>query len=432
MKRILIISGVILAVTALIVFNKLTSRKLSVSTFTEVKKGMFEITVVNSGELMAERAIEIKGPEIDMGMGQRGGPNRGFDMRLMDLKIQDLVPEGTLVKTGDYIAQLDRTSYSNALKDELDKLNTYQNDVDMKILDTAVALTNQRDEIKNQRYVVEEAQIVLDQSKYEPPATIHKAEINLDKSKRTLEQKKKSYSLYVAQSAADLRQKQIILDGEKRLVNNLQEFLSKFTILAPSSGMVIYKKDRNGTKRKAGSSINPFDRVIATLPDLTSMISKVYVNEIDVSKLTTGMKVRISIDAFPQKAYSGEVFTIANVGEVLPNSDSKMFEVQIRVDGSDPELRPTMTTLNKIIVKNYDDVVYIPTECVQPGPDSVPYVYGKNRTKNVVMLGEANDKNIIIKKGLEPGSMVYVVLPESTDRFRLVGKDLISVIKLHK
>lgn len=423
MKKILIIGGVILAIAALIAFNKMTSRNLSANSYAEVKQGLFEITVTNSGELVAERSNDIKGPEIFMGSG--GGHN----MRIMDIKIQDMVPEGTLVKEGDYVAQLDRSSYSNTLKDELDKLTTYKTNVEMKLLDTAVVLTNQRDEIKNQRYVVEEALITLEQAKYEPPATIRQAEKNLDKSRRSLDQKIKAYALYAAQATADLTHEKMHLSRQTRLVEDLQNFLARFTITAPSSGMIIYKKDRNGIKRKTGSSVNPFDRVIATLPDLSSMISKVYVNEIDISKIVPGQKVTINIDAFPQKAYTGSVFTIANIGEVLPNTDSKMFEVQIRLDGSDPELRPSMTTTNRILIRTYDNVSFIPTECVQTGADSIPFVYGKNNTKNIVLLGEANEKNVIVEKGLEAGDILYLIQPQEPENFRLVGEDLISAIK---
>jgi len=427
MKKILVIGGVLLAVIALIVFNKMTSKRGITESFTEVKKGVFEISVTNSGELIAEKSIEVKGPEIVM--GSQGG---GHDMHGMDFKIQDIVPEGTIVKEGDYIAQLDRSSYSNTLKDELETLKTYQNNVDMKILDTAVVLTNQRDDIKNQRFVVEEAEITLAQSKYEPPATIRQAEIALDKAKRTLNQKINSYSLFVAQSTADLNHQKLHLSRETRLVANLQDFLSKFTITAPAPGMVIYKKDRNGSKRKAGSTINPFDRVIATLPDLSSMLSKVYVNEIEIAKVKPGQKTIINVDAFPSKAYNGIVSTIANVGEQLPNSDSKMFEVQIKIDGSDPALRPSMTTGNKIIIKTYNDALYLPTECVQTGSDSIPFVYGKNSSKAIVLLGESNEKNVIVEKGLQQGAMVYLIPPVNPENFKLVGEELIAFIKPHK
>src|SRR5450759_2937422 len=350
----------------------------------------------------------------------------------MDVKIQDIVPEGTVVKAGDYIAQLDRSSYANTLKDEIENLKTMQNTVDMKILDTAVVLTNQRDDIKNQRFFVEEAGINLAQSKYEPPATIRQAEISVDKAKRTLEQKIKGYSLIVAQTLADLNHQKMHLTRQIRLVDDLDSFLAKFTITAPAPGMVIYKKDRNGTKRKAGSTVNPFDRVIATLPDLSSMISKVYVNEIDISKVKPGQEANINVDAFPQKAYNGTVYTIANIGEQLPNSDSKMFEVQIKLDDSDPALRPTMTTGNKLIIKTYNDATYIPTECVQTGSDSIPFVYGKNKTKEIVVLGESNEKHVIVENGLQPGTLIYLVPPQNSENFKLIGEDLIPIIKAHK
>jgi multidrug efflux pump subunit AcrA (membrane-fusion protein) len=454
MKRALIILGIVVAVTALIVFNRMISKKNVVSTYAEVKKGLFEITVTNSGELLAEKSIDIKGPVMGMaseqghdqgshgpsgGGGGGGGPRGGGgggggggDMHAMDLKIQDIVPEGTIVKEGDYIAQLDRSSYDNTLKDEMQALQTLQTNLEMKVLDTAVVLTNLRDDIKNQKFVVEEAAIVLAQSKFEPPATQRQAEMSVNKAKRNLEQKKRTYSLVVAQNLSAISNQKMIIDSRTRRVKDIQDFLAKFTVMAPSSGMVIYKKDRNGSKRKEGSTINSFDGVVATLPDLTSMISKIYINEIEISKVKKDQKVDIVVDAFPKKAFTGKVIYIANVGEQLPNSDAKMFEVQIRVEGSDPLLRPAMTTSNRIIIKTFNDVVFVPIECVQTGVDSIPLIYQKNRTKHIVVLGEANDKNVIIEQGVLPGTSVYTVPPANPERFKLIGENLIQKIKSKK
>ena len=362
------------------------------------------------------------------GMGG-GGQQRGGEFHMMDFKIQDIVAEGTIVKAGDYVAQLDRTNYENSLRDAQESFKTMQSNLEMRILDTAVTLTNLRDDIKNQRYAVEEARIALDQSIYEPPATIRKAESNLDKQQRALEQKIKSYELRKIQTESNIRNQQLSLLGQERLVQNLENFLAQFTVRAPSDGMIIYKKDRLGNKRKAGSNVNAFDRIIATLPDLTSMISKVYVNEVEVSKVWKGQKATITVDAFPSKVYTGTVIYVANIGETLPNSDAKMFEVQIKVDGIDMNLRPAMTTWNKIILKTFEDAVYIPLECVRAGADSIPYVYKKNKTKQIVVLGEQNDKYIIVKQGLERGQDIYTVLPPEPEKFRLTGEDLIAVAK---
>jgi multidrug efflux pump subunit AcrA (membrane-fusion protein) len=439
MKKTLIITGIVavIIIIVMIVFNKLASKRDDVSTWAEVKQGLFEVTVTGSGELYAEKSLDVKGPDISQtqtqsqGGGGRegGGMNRGGMMRAADFKITDIVSEGTMVKEGDYIAQLDRTSYDNTLKDAMQNLTTLQANLEMKILDTAVTLTNLRDEIRNQKYVVEEAEITLEQSKYEPPATIRQAEISLNKAQRALEQEKKNYSLRFAQAKRDIKEKKLALEDGNLLVNNLQSFLAKFTIRAPSSGIVIYKTDWGGTKRKIGSSINAFDRIVATLPDLTSMISKTYASEIEVNKVKVGQKVDITIDALPGKALTGTVISVANIGEVLANSDAKMFEVLIKIDGTDTQLRPSMTTYNKIIIKSYNDAVYIPLECVHAGIDSIPFVYKKNHTKQIVLLGDVNDKNVVVKQGLEAGADIYLIPPAETSKFKLVGENLIPEIR---
>jgi hypothetical protein len=135
------------------------------------------------------------------------------------------------------------------------------------------------------------------------------------------------------------------------------------------------------------------------------------------------------VDAFPEKAYTGTVMSVANIGEQLPNADAKVFEVQIEVDGSDPILRPSMTTGNKIITKTISDVTYIALESVQAGVDSIPFVYMKNGTKQVVVLGESNENNVVVEQGLEPGIQFYLSTPANPESFKMVGLDLITVIK---
>jgi HlyD family secretion protein len=421
MKRTLIITGIIVvvAIIILIVFGKLTSKKDITNLFVESKRGQFEIVVTTTGELQAENSTDIRGPEFTQMRNIRG----------MDIKIQDLVPEGTEVKKGDFIATLDRTAFDNTLKDELEKLTTYETNMEMKILDTAVTLSSLRDNIKNLRFTVEEAAITLQQSKYEPPTTIRQAEISLDKANRSLEQAIMGYSLRVEQAKSDIRSNKIILSDQRTRVGDLQHLLSQFAVIAPSSGMVIYKRDRMGAKRKIGSSINPWDNVVATLPDMSSMISKTYVNEIDVSKVKSGQIVEIIVDAFPERSYTGVVTSVANIGEQLPNADAKVFEVLIKVDGSDKILRPSMTTGNKIITKTIDDVIFIPLESVQAGADSIPFVYLKNGNRQVVVLGESNENNVVIEKGLNPEVQIYLSSPGNPESFKLVGEELITIIK---
>jgi multidrug efflux pump subunit AcrA (membrane-fusion protein) len=421
MKKTLYTTSIVIAAAFILLFalNRIGSKKTTNEFYTKVQKGQFEISVISAGELLAEKSVDIKGPEIAMGR----------DIRFFNIKIQDLIPEGTLVKEGDYIATLDRTDLNNSLKDAQDLLTTRQTNLDMKLLDSAVVLNDLRDGIKNQRFIVQEAAMTLHNSKYEPPTTIRQAEIELDKSQRSLEQLQRSYTQILAQNKTDIINQNYWVNKVSRRVKDIEEVLSEFTVKAPAPGMVIYKREWSGNKRKVGSMIDPFDRVVATLPDLTSMLSKTYVNEIDVSKMKIGQNVNITIDAFPKKMYTGTVSFVANVGEKLLNSDDKVFEVQIKVAGSDLALRPSMTTGNKIIVSTMKDAIYIPVECVQAGVDSIPFVYTKKGIKQIVLLGESNEKYVLIEKGLDAGTLLYLNNPENPEKFRLEGKELIQIIK---
>jgi HlyD family secretion protein len=421
MKRTLIIAGlvVLVSVVAVVVFNRISSEKKMAGLYTQVFKGDFEIAIISAGELKAENSVDILGPEI----AQRG------DMRSMDIRIQDLVPEGTEVREGDYVAQLDRSNFDNTLKDILEMMATQEKDLEMRLLDSAVTLSALRDEVQNQRYVVEADSVTLINSKFESPNIIRQAEINYDQAKRTLRQRERRYGLSVEQAKFQINIQRIRIGRITRRKNDYEDVLANFTIRAPSSGMIIYKRDWRGNKRKTGSNINPFDRVVATLPDLSSMMSRILVTEIDISKLKMGQKANIVVDAFPKNTFNGHVTSVANIGEKLPNTDSKVFEVLIKINGTDPLLRPSMTTGNKIVVKTIENAIQVPIECVQAGEDSIPFVYTKNKLKEVVILGESNEKYVIIEQGLEQGTTIFLNEPEEHDKFRLTGTELIPIIR---
>jgi multidrug efflux pump subunit AcrA (membrane-fusion protein) len=420
MKKSLIITGIIVVVSliALMVFVKLTNRS-DENNFTEAKQGYFEIALDATGELIAENSIDVRGPNVSANRRLRASP----------LKIVDLVPEGTEVKKGDFIASLDKSAFSNSLKDEQQELDTHKNEYEMKVLDTAVVLSELRDQIRNQYFTAEEARITLEQSKFEPPATQRQAELSLDKAQRMLEQQKRVYALKNEQLRAEIKNLKLQVNTQQRVVDGLDSILKAFTVTAPADGMVIYKKDRLGVKVAAGATLNPFEPVVATLPDLSSLLSKIYISEIDINKIKLAMPVDVKIDAFTGKTFKGNVYNIANIGEQLPNSDTKVFEVLVKLNDFDPMLRPSMTTSNKVIVKTYDNVIYVPNESVHAGADSIPFVYTKDGRRQIVVLGESNDKEIIVEQGLEPGRHIWLTLPDKPEKFSIAGDELIPVIK---
>lgn len=416
-----IFTGLIVGLLAvgMIVFAKLISGSDKENKyFTEARKGDLEITVAGTGELITEKAVDIRGPAIV----------RDYRFRLGSIKITDLVPEGTMVKKGDYIATLDKTAFDNKLKDERIELMNLEADLERKILDTAVVLQAFRDDIINQKYAVSEASIKVEQSKYEPPATIRLAELDLGRSERMLDQKIRSYRLRRAQITKEIQNHQYYIRRQIREVKEYEDVIDGLTVNSPGDGMVIYRKDRMGAKIKTGSSLWPYDLVVATLPDLSVMLSKIYVSEIEIGKVREGLPVEITVDAFTDRTFRGKVESVARIGELLPNSDSRVFEVQIKLDDSDPALRPLMTTNNRIIINTFRNVIFVPVESLHAGADNIPFVYTKDGTRQIVIPGDSDGKNVIIEQGLAEGTPVWLSVPENAGKFSIEGRELIALL----
>ncbi|MDF1575107.1 MAG: efflux RND transporter periplasmic adaptor subunit [Bacteroidales bacterium] len=423
MKKRTLIAIVIPAVIiiALILYSVLSGKEKEIVLETEVQQGQFEIVVMVTGELQAIRETEIQAPS----------QLRSRNLRIRSVKIQDLIPEGTVVDSGDWVATLDRSEADNSLKDILDNLEQKESEYMRTKLDTTMQLRELRDELFNLKFAMEEAQITVEQSKYEPPATIRQAEIELEKAERAYDQAESNYGLRVSQARANMREAEINMARDRRSKEEMEAVLQKFDIYAPSSGMVIYKKDWSGEKRTAGTEINTWDLAVATLPDLSTMISMTYVNEIDISKLKRGQKVKIGVDAFPEKQFTGEVTEVANIGQQLPNTDAKVFEVRIELNERDSILRPSMTTSNQVITQVLDSVLFLPLEAVHAN-DSLTFVYTRDGRKQVVVLGESNENHIVVDMGLKKGEKLYLSNPDNPENFKYAGLELMDEIQRRK
>lgn len=324
-----------------------------------------------------------------------------------------MLPEGTIVDSGDVVANLDKSTVTSKLQDIQAEIDQIQARLTQKILDTTMTLKSAREEIINIKYQLEENKIAVQESKFEPPAVQRKAKITQERSERQLKQTIDNYKLKEQKATAEIFEIQAQLNKQVRSKDNLVEIIDEFSVKAPESGMLIYEQSWRG-KIKAGSTISPWDPIVAKLPDLSSMISKTYINEVDISKIKKDQEVKVTVDAFPDKKYRGTVITIANIGQQLPKSTAKVFEVIVKLLETDSTLRPAMTTNNKVFIEKFEDVLFVPIEGVYK-TDSIEYVYKKSGFsifKQEVKTGKENENNIIIEAGLSPGDKILLNKPE--------------------
>lgn len=409
--------------TALIIFfiakvNKGASAETEV--LTQVKVGEFRSEVTASGELYAKNSVNILGPD---GMRQAN---------IWETTISDIIDEGTVVEKGDYVARLDQSELGQRIQQASSDFTISSSQYKEAKLDTAMELRKARDEMDNMRFEMKKQELVLENSQYEPPATIKEKQMELDRANKRLLQAQENYKLQLEKAKAKVEASEAEMLEDKRRLDFLQEISSQFVITAPEAGMLIYRRDWRGNKIAQGGRVASYDPIVATLPDLTNMISKTYINEVDINTVSSGQIVELGLDAFPDKRLTGTVTSVANMGQQRPNSDSKVFEVVVEINESDTTLRPGMSTSNKIVARVVPNAMFIPVEAVHSQGDSITYVIVKDGLgviKQEVELGISNSDQVIIKAGLNEGQNVYLSDPsgiEDKTLNRLAGKQSLA------
>lgn len=408
-KLLLPLLGVVtLGVAAYFMMGKTEEVDTSNNILTTVKQGKFEVYVNSTGELQAKKSEKIRGPK---GMRAAG---------IWQTQIADLVPEGTVVKEGDYVGRLDRSELDGKIQNLATEIEKIESQLLQAKLDTAITLRGLRDQMINLRFSMREKRLEVEQSKYEPPAVIRREELELERIQRDFNQQSQNYKLKQEQAEAQIMEIMATLDQNMSKFKTMRDLSAEFNVTAPKAGMIIYERSWDG-KKGPGSRVSSWDPVIAQLPDLSDMVSKMYVNEVDISKVEVNQKVTVSVDAFPDKFYKGKVIQIANIGEQLKKFDAKVFEVVVQMLENDTILRPAMTTSNQVLTKTLEDVVHVPLECVHS--DSMTYVYKKTPNgivKQEIITEVANDENIVIKYGLKKGEEVYLTIPDNADRIKII------------
>lgn len=409
-RRFLITAGIALVVVLIGYMLTSSPAPADSSVMARPARGEFIVPITTSGELRAREFVQITAPAN----AQQAG---AYQMR-----IQSLVPEGTIVRQGDVVAEIDRSTLATRMTEVTLALQKAEAVAEQAQLDSTLNLSTAREGIRTMELGLEEKRLAKEQAVYEAPTVRRQTEIDYERATRALDQARADYITKTAQAQAKQREVGADVARQRNLLNIVQQVMEGFTIRAPSPGMVIYVKEWNGRKRTTGSQVSSWDPGVATLPDLSQMESVTYVNEIDVRKIAVGQPVVISLDADPTKRLPGRVSAVANVGEQRPNTDAKVFEVKVTVLVADTTLRPGMTTGNAIETMRIQDAMSVPLEAVNT-QDSITYAFkaqGGGFVRQEVAVGSMNEHEVVIVHGLTTDDRVLLAPPPEPDKLELV------------
>ena len=161
------------------------------------------------------------------------------------------------------------------------------------------------------------------------------------------------------------------------------------TVVAPMDGVVLTKNVEIGESITSGVSSFNAGTVLFTVADVSRMIVKAGVNEVDIGKIRVGMPVKVTLDAYPKVAFAGKIDRIAPA--VRLDDKVRVFDVEIRLDAQGRELRSGMTANIEVVGERKQKVLTVPVESVFKRDDQ-EIVYVKKALDPKAFAEEAKKK----------------------------------------
>src|SRR5213082_1217334 len=141
--------------------------------------------------------------------------------------------------------------------------------------------------------------------------------------------------------------------------------LSKTTIYSPIDGTVTILNSKLGERLVATGQFAGTE--VMRVADLGHMEARVDVNENDVVNVKLGDKAEVKIDAYGDRKFNGTVYQIGNTGKTTgagTQEEVTNFEVKIRIEDHDVELKPALSCTADIHTNEVKDVVAVPMQAV--------------------------------------------------------------------
>ncbi len=239
--------------------------------------------------------------------------------------------------------------------------------------------------------------------------------------------------LFAKQEFEKTREKYNIVEKSGIPINQSPESFQGSNVVAPMDGTVLTKNVEIGESITSGVSSFNAGTILFTVADVSKMIVKAGVNEVDIGKIRVSMPAKVTLDAYPKVAFQGRIDRIAPAVRV--EDKVRLFDVEIRLDAQGRELRSGMTANIEVTGERKGKVLTVPVESVFQR-DEGDVVFLKKRLdpevaaqlvknqkkddkdawkswfeKRVIVTGLADNSHVEVIKGLKAGDEVALEDP---------------------
>jgi HlyD family secretion protein len=370
--------------------------------------------------------------------------------------ILSLVPEGTPVKAGDVICELDKSDYEELVRQQEIRLEEaraakVRAELDFRVAEMAVH--EFQDGLRVQSIQDYRGQIALAESEvrrledrvgwstrmstkgYVSVGQVASEKFQLETARQARAQAQITYDNFLHYGAPrtlreltnevercrdELDFERMRLEREEAKLARYRQQVEYCTIRAPHEGIVIYIKPRgrNAQQIEVGTPVHQ-RQALFYLPDLAEMEVEALFHETVVDRIRPGMRAKVRIEAMSGRLLEGEVVSVGPLPYIVdPRApdDVKNYLGRIRLDAIPGGLRPGMSAEVEIVTGHRDDALLIPPDAVRfEGGHEVCYVAEEEGLeRREVEVRPASTDYLEVTEGLGEGEQVVLEPSQET------------------
>ena len=373
--------------------------------------------------ILPTRGDLISGVEVTGGLeafeSDRFGPPQLTDV--WDFKISMMAPEGAEVKKGQPVLSFDTTELRRRLDEKTAERDEAQKLIEKKRADLALRTKDERLKLAEAEARMRKTALKLD-----APTDIvgvkERQQVELDFALAKRETAAIQSRLQSLERAAEAEIR--LLESKQKeaaaAVETSQASIRAMTTTAPRDGTVIYVLSHRGEKKKVGDTCWRMERVME-IPDLTRMLGKGEVDEVDAGRVTVGQRVSFRLDAHPDDLFYGTITSAGTTVQQKKNTRDplKVLQVDLKLDKTDPaKMRPGMRFKGTIELQRIKNALTIPRRAVyisEQGP--VVYRRGAFSVDTVpVKLGKENEDMVEVIEGLSARDRILLTKQQEEEQ----------------
>lgn len=255
---------------------------------------------------------------------------------------------------------------------------------------------------------------------YDFPKEVEKLFSDYQESQRQLQRTLAKTRSQLAQARARLNSAKATFNLQKERREKLGKQLNSCVIKATTIGMVVYGTSGGSSRGRRdpieeGSEVYERQKIF-TIPNTTEMAAEVQVHESWVDKVVPNLPVKVTIDAFPDDVFTGEVLKIAPLPDPQQrwmDTGLKVYTTEVSIEGRHNSLKPGMSAKVEIIIRELQNVLCVPVQAVvnREGYKACYLVTDTGLKVQKVKTGAFNDSLIEIIEGLSEQDTISLIPP---------------------